>query len=342
MRLFGIGLAFFLTLACAVIRPASTPVPQSTPSPPGAPAVSTPLPALTTPVAPTHTGEPTQAPPLTQPSTTEMPLQPPYGASGGDSIGDPYIPELGNTGYQVDQYTLSLDISPQRNFLAASAVISATATLLDLGRISLDFVGFEVASVAVDGESAAFYRSPGKLYVDLPRAYSLDEPFTIQVDYHGQMEPQATPYFTDVKVGFNAPGVDRLFVFAEPDGARAWFPANDHPRDKAALRLEATVPAGFTAVSNGNLVETRPAGEQTTFVWQEEDPMATYLFTLAVGKYQLIEQPSVDGVQIRHYIYSDDIDAADADHGHARPRLSRAQRPQPGHGARGRPPLVRR
>ena len=44
----------------------------------------------------------------------------------------------------------------------------------------------------------------------------------------------------------------------EPDGARTWLPSNDHPSDKATWRFELTVPAGVTAVANGQLVEQRP------------------------------------------------------------------------------------
>jgi aminopeptidase N len=316
-----IGLAFFLTLGCTVIRPASPITPPGAPTPsaaptsaparPTAPTFSVPAPAAKTPPAPAAAPDIKRpgTPPM-QPQAGEMPAQPPHGSAGGDSIGDPYTPELGNTGYQVDQYSLNLDIDLAQNQLSASAVISATATMPDLGRLSLDFKGFQVDSVSAGGESAPFYRSADKLYVDLPRAYAQDEALVLQVDYHGEMKSQTTPYFNDVKVGFNAPGADRLFVFAEPDGARAWFPANDHPLDKAALRLEATVPAGFTAVSNGDLLETRPAGERATFVWYEEDPMATYLFTLAVGRYLKIEQAFVGDVQVRHYLYQDDAEAA--------------------------------
>ena len=42
-----------------------------------------------------------------------------------------------------------------------------------------------------------------------------------------------------------------------PTAARTWLPSNDHPSDKATWRFELTVPAGVTAVANGELVEQR-------------------------------------------------------------------------------------
>jgi aminopeptidase N len=92
------------------------------------------------------------------------------------------------------------------------------------------------------------------------------------------------------------------YVFAEPDGARTWFPGSDHPSDKATFTIVATVPAGLTAVANGELVETTPHGATTTFQWEMDQPMATYLAVLAVGQYERHEQPGPEGIELRDYV----------------------------------------
>ena len=43
------------------------------------------------------------------------------------------------------------------------------------------------------------------------------------------------------------------FVIAEPDAAHSWFPANDHPTDKATFSFTVTVPTGSTGAANGEL-----------------------------------------------------------------------------------------
>jgi len=95
---------------------------------------------------------------------------------------------------------------------------------------------------------------------------------------------------------------DSVFVISEPDGARTWFPCNDHPRDKALFRYEITVPKGYTVAANGQPKPPREGETRTTFIWEHDFPMATYLATVAVGHYQIIEQDAPNGIPLRHYL----------------------------------------
>ncbi|MCP4543444.1 MAG: M1 family metallopeptidase, partial [Chloroflexi bacterium] len=112
-------------------------------------------------------------------------------------------------------------------------------------------------------------------------------------------------------LGLYYPSDDSLFVVSEPDGARYWFPSNDHPRDKATFRFELSVPEGLTGVANGVLVETRVGVPQAfpdgaagdLYVWEHDHPMATALVTVAVGDYQRLESISPDGTLLRHYVF---------------------------------------
>ena len=70
---------------------------------------------------------------------------------------------------------------------------------------------------------------------------------------------------------------DGAIVIGEPHVAATWFPANDHPRDKASFTFQITVPAGLEAVANGVLLGTQTSGGWTTWTWDAVEPMATYL-----------------------------------------------------------------
>jgi aminopeptidase N len=80
---------------------------------------------------------------------------------------------------------------------------------------------------------------------------------------------------------------DGAFVASEPIGAPTWFPCNDHPTDKASYRLRLTVPKGRKAIGNGTLEERIPRSGRTTFVWRQDEPMATYLATATNGRFKL-------------------------------------------------------
>ncbi|MCB9419036.1 MAG: M1 family metallopeptidase [Ardenticatenaceae bacterium] len=255
----------------------------------------------TQPVAatPTLAANPT-ATPQSQPATD------PVGASASPSLGDPYIPELGNTGYDVQQYVLQLALDLASPQVQGTTRIQALAEFDQLSQLSLDFIGFAISRVSVDGKAVPHQRDGGKLIINLPQPLAAGTPFEITIGYSGTPVREPSPY-----VGFSeALGLQyvdgrSLYALSEPDGARYWFPANDHPRDKARFRFEITVPAGSTAVANGHLLTTETHETTTTFIWEHNYPMATYLALVAVGPYERIDAVSPGGIPLRHYTFAE-------------------------------------
>ncbi len=316
-------LLIFLLAACSPPRatlPGLTPSPTTVVLPTASPTAAL-VPAAVTltaspaallpPAAVTLTTSPAALlPPPAPTPTAGMPSKPPYGVAGGDSIGDPYIPELGNTGYDVQSYHLNLDLDPAQETFNANLEIIATVTLENLGRLSLDSLGLDLHRVFVNDQVANFYQNQSKVYIDLPRPFALGERLVIAIDYQGKFLPYSSPYMPGYGLGISRPAPNQLLAFSEPDGARAWFPANDHPLDKAEFRLQASVPQGLTAVSNGNLLQTDTTLGKSTFTWYEDDPIATYLVALSVADYRRIDDRPVGDIQVRHYAFADDENMA--------------------------------
>jgi len=85
-----------------------------------------------------------------------------------------------------------------------------------------------------------------------------------------------------------------------------WFPTYDFPNDRATWELVATVPAGFTAVSNGRLVaRTRNADGTVTFDWSEGRPSSTYLVSLVVAPLVKLHD-AWRTVPVDYYVYRAD------------------------------------
>ncbi|MFZ0549094.1 MAG: M1 family metallopeptidase, partial [Candidatus Promineifilaceae bacterium] len=253
---------------------------------------------------------------LPPPTVTPTPAPPMTPQAGGRSIGDPYIPELGNTGYDVQRYTLRFTLDPAQKYIVGTAVIEAVSTLQGLSELSMDFVGYDISTVLVNGVLADYRREGKKLVITLPALLAANEPFSIAVAYEGEPVEETSPYLGFVDhLGFNYPDQQSLFIIDEPDGARYVFPCNDHPRDKATFRFELIVPQGLTAVANGDLLSTEattlPDGRRgTLYTWEHNYPMATYLAVIAAGQYQRVDNTSPQGIPIRHYLFPDTV----ADH----------------------------
>jgi aminopeptidase N len=230
---------------------------------------------------------------------------------------DPYFPQLGNRGYDVQHYDLDLTYDPADADLEGEATITATATA-PLRRFHLDLVGMQVESVSVDGRAAATRRRARELVVRPAKALRPRQEFQVRVHYSGTPEPRTVP-------GLNAPNgwlrsEDGVITLNEPDGARTWFPANDHPTDKATYTFTIEVPAGLTAVANGTLSERRDQSGRTTWSWDEPSPMATYLAQVVIGDLALEDAAPVDGVTIRH-AFAPSVRAAAADAAAATPDM---------------------
>jgi aminopeptidase N len=243
----------------------------------------------------------------TQPSTpgnlpakTATSLPP---GEGSESIGDTYYAHLGNGGYDVAKYTISLDVDMESGEVKAVTRIEARTTQ-ELSSFDLDFIGLTVDAVSVNNSEARFSRADRELTITPQESLQNDAAFSVEVDYHGKPE-HVHSQAGDFYVGWYQ-GVDgTINVYTEPDGASTWFPCNNHPRDKAFYRFEITVDDPWVAAANGSLVDTTAQDGRTTYVFEMSEPMATYLATVDISTYDLETMPGPDGVLIRNYFPAD-------------------------------------
>ncbi|MFJ3900049.1 M1 family metallopeptidase [Streptomyces sp. NPDC090025] len=204
------------------------------------------------------------------------------GKPGAAGLRDPYFPKLGNGGYDVTHYALTLSYDPADGRLDGRAEITAKATQ-DLSAFNLDLAGLTVRRATVDGDTAAVNRAGNELTLR-PRAEIADgHEFRAVITYDG--EPQTITDADGSEEGW-LKTADGALALGEPTGSMAWFPGNHHPSDKASYDITVTVPAGLKALSNGVLTaEKKEKDGRVTATWHTPEPMASYLAMLAIGKY---------------------------------------------------------
>jgi aminopeptidase N len=213
---------------------------------------------------------------------------------GSPGLGDPFFPLAGNGGYDVAHYGLRLGYDPATRHLDGTATIGATATQ-NLSRFDLDLRGFRVAWVSVDGRAASFTRRGQELVVTPAAGLPAGRRFTVVVRYAGRPAVVTDP---DGSIEGWVPTSDGAFVVDEPQGSPGWYPVNDNPQDKATYTFRVTVPRGLTVMANGVLVSRTSTGARTTFVWREGLPMAPYLATSTLGRFDLTRYRLPDGLPV--------------------------------------------
>jgi aminopeptidase N len=217
---------------------------------------------------------------------------------GATTAGDTLFPHLGNGGYDVQHYDLNLAWDDATGVLSGTGTLTMQATQ-DLTAFTLDLAGLTVSAISVDNQFATFEHNGRKLTITPARVIANGQTYTTTVTYSGIPQPDATSGTSSPR-GWNrtAQGV---YIVSEPSGGATWFPGNDHPTDKATFTLRMTVRLGLIVAASGLQQEVIHNGATVTHVWQVNDPTATYLLTLNIGDYIVVEGQTARGLPLRSY-----------------------------------------
>jgi aminopeptidase N len=187
--------------------------------------------------------------------------------------------------WNVVSYDLDLTVDPTAQTLLGVAGCTAVVTTTEpLATLDLDLAdGMTVSSVASAGVPAAFTHAGDLLSINLDRVYSQTDTVRVVVTYLGYPAGGA---FTWSEYDSQP----LIWTLSEPYGARTWWPCKDTPDDKAdTVDMRVTVPDGLIAASNGALLSSSAIGGWRTYHWQENYPIATYLVSLAIHPYTVLE-----------------------------------------------------
>ncbi|WP_330337685.1 M1 family metallopeptidase [Streptomyces sp. NBC_00557] len=215
---------------------------------------------------------------------------------GTPGIGDAYFPNLGNGGFDALHYDLDVAYAPGTGRLDGRTTLTARATR-NLSSFDLDLQQLRITRVDVNGRRARFTRDGDEITVTPRQSLHRGRKFTVTVTYGGVPQPLGGPIVFGSKYGWMKTP-DGVFVACEPNAASTWFPSSDHPSDKATYDIRIRAPKGLTAVSNGRLLSTYDKGGSTYTRWRESRPMATYLATATIGKFDVRTGRTPGGIPV--------------------------------------------
>ncbi|MCX4399455.1 M1 family metallopeptidase [Streptomyces sp. NBC_01005] len=233
------------------------------------------------------------------------------GKPGTAGVGDRLFPGLGNGGYDVVHYGLTLDYVPETNHLKGTAIITAQATQ-DLSRFNLDLSGLRVRTTTVQGAEAQVACSGDELLVTPAKTVRNREVFKTVVTYDGTPR---TLKDDDGGLGGWIETDDGSTALGQQSGSMTWFPGNHHPSDKATYDITVTVPKDedgdpYDVISNGELITEEDKGKTVTRHWRTEEPMASYLAHVSIGYFETHKGRTDDDVPV--YVAIDPDEAEDS------------------------------
>ncbi|WP_144663078.1 M1 family metallopeptidase [Paenarthrobacter nicotinovorans] len=194
---------------------------------------------------------------------------------------DPYTLDHGSTSYRVDRYELDLDVRLGSNKLIGRAVLHCTA-LEATTQVVLDLVGLRASKIQLDGRKLQKFSHRAEHLVLTPASsIKPGRQFTLEIRYDGNPQPRRGLWGD---VGWEELN-DGVLVAGQPNGAASWFPCNDHPRYKSTFLISVTTDDNYRPVCNGKLVSHSRKSSRETWVYEQVEPMATYLATVQIGRY---------------------------------------------------------
>lgn len=205
-----------------------------------------------------------------------------------DTSADPYVPGHGDTSFEARHYDLTLDYAIASNHLSGKAVIDCVIAEKSEGggptrRVEFDLHKLKVVKLAVSGAKVERWGQSGsRLFIRFAKELAPGHEFTVTATYKGSPH---TMRGIDGDAGWEEL-TDGVIVASQPHGAPTWYPVNDRAANKATYRIEVATDSAYTVIANGTLAHRRGTGAKTSWVYEVKNPMAPYLATVQIGRYE--------------------------------------------------------
>jgi aminopeptidase N len=191
--------------------------------------------------------------------------------------------------FDVRHYEIELSLPSSGNRIVGTTEIRAIVLRGRPDTFPLDFTGLAVNSVHLNGVPVdASYRD-GRLLVPLTPGTGSGQELRVRVDYAGTPDD-------GLIIRNNVHGRRTVFADNWPNRARFWFPAIDHPADKATVAFTIDAPAQWQVIANGIRRDTsRPDGPAAAaqegtarrrWRWVIEEPISTYNMVVGAAEFE--------------------------------------------------------
>lgn len=185
----------------------------------------------------------------------------------------------------VAHYDIALYIDPYAHTISGTTTLQVVPKMNNLSHINLDLRNMTIDSIMVE-QALANYTYVGDLLSIAAGSYTLGDTLEIAVSYNGEPYGNSWGGFTfSNNYSFNI-GVS---MYEQPHCfGRVWYPCVDEFTDKSTYAFHIETYPNHKAICGG-LYLGDSNGDYGTKIWhwQLDQPIPTYLASVATGSYQL-------------------------------------------------------
>jgi aminopeptidase N len=193
--------------------------------------------------------------------------------------------------YRIDHLFVDLTVELEQKSVRGRAVLDFQRVAPNPASLEIDAIGFELESVRVDGGAGL---QPARFSYDGERILVRELPDRGQLRIDYRAKPKRGLYFLSPDEHVKHRPV-QAWTQCQDEDARHFIPCVDKPHVKMTTELQATVPPGFQVLSNGELQSAETRGKTPwTYRFKLDQPHPSYLLTLVVGHFDLVEDRPAD------------------------------------------------
>jgi aminopeptidase N len=200
--------------------------------------------------------------------------------------------------FTIRHLALDLALDVPARAVSGVAVLDVERVDVTATELALDAVGFEIRSVELDGKKARHVYDGTSIRIPVPTRAR-----TTKVRIAYRAVPKRGLYFLEPDEHVrNRPR--QVWSQCQDEDARHWFPCHDKPHLKMTFELSVSVPRGWFALSNGELVkrDDKRTAKTWRYQWKMPEPLPSYLVTLVAGEFSEISGGQVDGVPVTFFV----------------------------------------
>ncbi len=236
---------------------------------------------------------------------------------GGIAMPEPTTPSIYNPSSKRSSDLLHTKIDIRFDWAKAHALGKATLTLKPYfyatDELVLDAKNFDINSVTLEDKTPLKYDyDKEQLTIHLNKKYARTEQYKIVIDYVAKPDERTTggsaAISSDKGLFFiNPKGEEpgkpmQIWTQGETESNSCWMPTIDKPNERCTHEITMTVEDKYKTLSNGLLASsTKNADGTRTDTWKMNQPIAPYLFMMAVGDFAVVKD-KWNGIDVDYYV----------------------------------------
>jgi hypothetical protein len=206
-------------------------------------------------------------------------------------------------GFDVLNYDITIDIDDQDHYIEGTVIATVVAEET-LTEMQYELESLNINQIQVNGVDASYDYSNGIITIELGTIIP-GEQFTTSVSYSGY--PVQSNDIYHLGMIFSS---SYVFTLSDPSGCRWWWPAYDHPWDKAEVDFHVTMRDDWLVACNGIRTDIIDNGDGTkTHHWDGSNPMATFLPCISAANFVELNQ-DYNGLLIQNFVTPGQYDNA--------------------------------